>query len=1105
MINDFINSGELDRGVFEPFYGERVEERLRNKFVIETIEPPVLANLDNGIENERVEFSVYDNERNLQHWDRSREFSFDEALNNNFELGVFQDVEDADLPDNPQYIIRYNFLRRTLGNSEDSPMWVQDSSNDEIRVRIRRDASSEFRDDFRGLLGDKPEPLSFLINFGNNNILPVLNWDLIYKTDDDGNVEIGVGGDPIITGAVIRLQGQPEVEQGQQLWIDEKISKPYFDRLSLTTDDEPESIRDLGPPDFTASEVRTKSASPSESIDDLLEGESSRQFAESALNVQEKVDLNVDYSEFGNFIQYSSAEERLKNFRFKLRLLSQYQNEINELMQEGDITGRIETVRRKSDKLVATFDDYEQWLFESDSSNAYPKRGDGSLYSPDSPQAEVWFENILEEARKFDDENDSSLRKQIPGYILEDERNEEFVLFIDMIGHWFDVNWLYIEHLEFLSDRAQSIFTSQGLSKDLSREVLESFGMNTFNGFDADEIFDKFFEEGNIDELFENPTQGITDPIGVVDDSGEVVGDKINLTRFQAQQQVWRRLLNTVIHKYKTRGTERGIEALLSVFGIPTRYLTIREFGGVPTDPYTDSDSLSKIRDETFVLPFFSDQYIRSGWRTGQPIGDFNEYGDLFEAFDEYPKAVEIRFRTEFQNNVPIKLLEIGGALEVRLEKGNADLPNGEIVMEVRRGDGTRDTARITDAPIFDGRWCNVLVQLRENEPYVDLFFQRQSPFGNVSNKRSTSIQINISTAVGFLTAPNAFIGGNPNSRVFQEGSGFIGDLDNFLIWQDNLSIETFDEHTLAPTRYNFDNDFLINEKDIFDKSLDTLRKELMVLVDFPDSQDLFTNRDIQNEAPNEEFFQLDTPSEIEIQNPSFWPNYTFQDDTTIETGGGEGIEAFGWPSVMGDEPYQFEREDRINFFGPVRVGNQSFFSSKIRIEDVEVTGRFDSEDSALRGEFDSQIPDSRKVGIFFSFVEGINRDILSEIGIKNINDFLGNPRDQSLDRYSGMETLTSMYADKYESRVDSQMFVELIDEFYDAFFDHVRECVPARARLLEGIVVEPHLLDRDRVPKPEGKVGGKTLVASTSINEETDADFCLPRPVGSCFPNNCC
>ena len=43
------------------------------------------------------------------------------------------------------------------------------------------------------------------------------------------------------------------------------------------------------------------------------------------------VDINIDYTKFENFINFSSAEERLKNFKYKLDLIEGYDDKVNEL------------------------------------------------------------------------------------------------------------------------------------------------------------------------------------------------------------------------------------------------------------------------------------------------------------------------------------------------------------------------------------------------------------------------------------------------------------------------------------------------------------------------------------------------------------------------------------------------------------------------------------------------------------------------------------------------------------------------------------------------------------------------------------------------------
>jgi hypothetical protein len=50
-------------------------------------------------------------------------------------------------------------------------------------------------------------------------------------------------------------------------------------------------------------------------------------------------DLNIDFSDYSNFVFYSSAKERLTNFRYKLRLIESYDEKIGTINAGGSITG----------------------------------------------------------------------------------------------------------------------------------------------------------------------------------------------------------------------------------------------------------------------------------------------------------------------------------------------------------------------------------------------------------------------------------------------------------------------------------------------------------------------------------------------------------------------------------------------------------------------------------------------------------------------------------------------------------------------------------------------------------------------------------------------
>ena len=54
---------------------------------------------------------------------------------------------------------------------------------------------------------------------------------------------------------------------------------------------------------------------------------------------------------------------------------------------------------------------------------------------------------VYASASLYDSFNDSRLRNMIPIHLQEDERNEEYITFVDMIGQHFDIQWSYIQSL----------------------------------------------------------------------------------------------------------------------------------------------------------------------------------------------------------------------------------------------------------------------------------------------------------------------------------------------------------------------------------------------------------------------------------------------------------------------------------------------------------------------------------------------------------------------------------------------------------------------------------------------------------------------------------
>ena len=139
---------------------------------------------------------------------------------------------------------------------------------------------------------------------------------------------------------------------------------------------------------------------------------------------------------FENFIHFSSATERLQNFKYKLELLESYSSSIAQLNNiTGDITAsnfvteNKQIFHNKQDKLIQGFDYYERYLYYESGAFAWPKTDDTRPFTnakTDSSEANSWFgvltdSNLeiysggqMHSASKFDECNQYNLVNTVP-------------------------------------------------------------------------------------------------------------------------------------------------------------------------------------------------------------------------------------------------------------------------------------------------------------------------------------------------------------------------------------------------------------------------------------------------------------------------------------------------------------------------------------------------------------------------------------------------------------------------------------------------------------------------------------------------------------------
>ena len=286
--------------------------------------------------------------------------------------------------------------------------------------------------------------------------------------------------------------------------------------------------------------------------------------------------LNVDYSRFEEFVHFSSAKERLINFKYKLDLLQSYEAAQAVNTAISNAATAVQKVDNKYDALIkgilTNFDGYEHHLYFNSGSTTWPKVSSTKPYinqSSTTIAATNWFEDTLASASLYDELNESKLTYTIPEYLRQDDANNPYSLFVDMVGQHFDNLWIYAK--EFTSKYDADNRLDYGISKELLTKTLQNFGVKLYSSNFSTAELSKLL----LGEWYNSGSESINT---FVTASNEPTPDSDILN------ETYKRIYHNLPYLIKTKGTERGLRALINCFGVPSTSIQIRTFGGLRTD-----------------------------------------------------------------------------------------------------------------------------------------------------------------------------------------------------------------------------------------------------------------------------------------------------------------------------------------------------------------------------------------------------------------------------------------------------------------------------------------------------------------------------------------
>lgn len=321
--------------------------------------------------------------------------------------------------------------------------------------------------------------------------------------------------DPINFDLLLKLHTPltNEIQNFDECWIVEEMIPVYEDRLVLYT----KPLVDNSNLVFLKSpNVDRESAgihfrtTPLENFETLAttnvekKNEIIRYYLSSS--IIEGIDINNDYRKFENFVKFSSISERLARFRQKVINIESYESKISlygsaSLYTSASISGSnpvvsssLEYFRTLKQNTINEFDNYERYLYyesmsyESSSvgefyESTWPKYTSAPpyyLYSYTSSQAQTWYLGMVSSASQYDNLNKDIFSNFVPLDMQLDDQNKNFVKFINMIGHYYDLVNGYINKMPLWHYKDNAV--DEGIAKELIIHAINHYGFDLRSG-----------------------------------------------------------------------------------------------------------------------------------------------------------------------------------------------------------------------------------------------------------------------------------------------------------------------------------------------------------------------------------------------------------------------------------------------------------------------------------------------------------------------------------------------------------------------------------------------------------------------------------------------
>lgn len=472
-----------------------------------------------------------------------------------------------------EFKIQYNFFHNKISSTL-SELFIKEISDDrkEIKVISTILTDKEIEEKVNAIINEineSPYYIDYLINFGYNEQVVAVNIQL---NKDNSGYEI-----------LFKLY-QPlplRYTEKDRLWVVEEKVNPYIFDINLSKFVEQPTLPQLKGPNFdieieNQGTTTTTYSTYTNLLSNLQSIQSSSFNQLSNLLSTHSININVDYTDFSNFTFFGSGNKRLVNFYSKVKQIEDYNTLISRYTPYTNTTSslskEISLSKGYINDIISKFDGYEYYLYFNSGSFTWPKTNalkPYTLYSTGSSTVISWYENMLLSSSIYDNDNQNNLINTVPDYIADDCDNSQYLVFLNMMGQYFDNIWIFIKSITDINKNKNNL--NEGISKDLVYHVLKSLGISTYNS------------QGNedIDQFLLGNNSGSAN----FDNNFSATGSFLNnIPKGDLLAEIYKRIYHNLPLLLKTKGTVPGLENLISTFGITGSILNVKEYGGDISD-----------------------------------------------------------------------------------------------------------------------------------------------------------------------------------------------------------------------------------------------------------------------------------------------------------------------------------------------------------------------------------------------------------------------------------------------------------------------------------------------------------------------------------------